>query len=133
MEIAILVAVAALGIVFWFSGVVGKLRYKHGIKAPAMTGHPEFERAVRVHYNTLEQLAIFLPLYALCAWRVNAYAAAALGVVWIVGRVLFARGYWEDPAKRGMGFGISFVATAALALAVVAYAAADLAGFKLPR
>ena len=37
-----------------------------GIDAPAMTGHPEFERAVRAHANTLEWLPIFLPSLWLC-------------------------------------------------------------------
>ncbi|MBV9063492.1 MAG: MAPEG family protein, partial [Alphaproteobacteria bacterium] len=41
---------------------VGRMRGKHNVAAPATAGHPEFERAFRVHMNTLEQLIIFLPL-----------------------------------------------------------------------
>ena len=50
-----------------FGGLVSRARTRHGIKAPAITGHPQFERVHRVHVNTLELLVAFLPaLYA--AW-----------------------------------------------------------------
>jgi uncharacterized membrane protein YecN with MAPEG domain len=39
-----------------------------------------------------------------------------LGLVFIVGRALYARGYIADPAQRGTGFAISFAANAILAL-----------------
>ena len=35
--------------------------------APAMTGHPDFERAVRIQANTLEFMVIFLPSLWLAA------------------------------------------------------------------
>ena len=40
---------------------VGRARAKYGIKAPATSGHPVFDRTFRVHQNTLEQLVIFIP------------------------------------------------------------------------
>ena len=42
--------------------LVGRMRGKHGVQAPAVTGAPEFERAFRVQMNTLEQSVLFLPL-----------------------------------------------------------------------
>jgi glutathione S-transferase len=40
--------------------------------------------------------------------------AAAVGLVWIVGRVVYQRGYVADPSKREAGFLIQALATAVL-------------------
>jgi Rieske Fe-S protein len=40
--------------------------------------------------------------------------AAALGVVFLAGRALFARGYVADPARRGPGFILSYLSNAIL-------------------
>jgi len=40
---------------------VGRARAKYGVMPPATTGNEDFERVLRVQYNTLEQLAFFLP------------------------------------------------------------------------
>jgi uncharacterized MAPEG superfamily protein len=95
---------------------VGRGRARHGVAAPAMTGHPEFERLVRVQVNTLEWLVIYLPCLWLFAVYVEPRLAAALGGVWIVGRVLYARGYARDPASRSTGFLIQGVAILVLML-----------------
>jgi len=42
-----LVTVLALAVYLWVSNAVGSARGKYKIAAPAMTGHPDFERAVR--------------------------------------------------------------------------------------
>ena len=42
--------------------------------------------------------------------RVKAALAAALGLVWIVGRILYLTGYSQAAAKRGTGFGIQAAA-----------------------
>jgi glutathione S-transferase len=97
---------------------VGRAHVKCKIPAPAMTGDPVLERAVRVHMNTLEQMAAFLPAMWVYAWFGNPRWAAIACAVWIVGRIVFAIGYWASENKRGLGFGISF-----LALAVVWVAA----------
>jgi uncharacterized membrane protein YecN with MAPEG domain len=79
------------------------------------------ERAVRVQANTLEWLPIFLPSLWLCHlfWQPQdqtGIIVAAIGVVWIVGRILYALGYVVDPSKREMGFLIQFLASIALLL-----------------
>jgi glutathione S-transferase len=92
--------------------LVGRMRGKHGVNAPAMTGAPEFERAVRVQMNTLEQFVLFLPLLWLATVYpvVSGYLAPGFGFVWLVGRVLYSSGYMADPAKRSSGFLIAGVA-----------------------
>ena len=111
-----LVTILALLVYFWMSLQVGRARGKCGINAPAMTGDPLLERAVRVHINTLEGLPIFLAGLWLFALYWNELVAAGLGVVWIVGRLLYANGYMADPGKRSTGFLIQLLATAVLLL-----------------
>ena len=91
---------------FYTSILVSRARTAFGIKAPAVSGNPDFERAFRVQMNTLEWMPIFLPSLWLFAFYINDALAAALGVVWIVGRVLYMTGYSQAAAKRGLGFGI---------------------------
>jgi glutathione S-transferase len=108
--------VTLLAVLFYasLSLVVGKARAKSGIKAPAMFGEPAFERAVRVQANTLEWMPIFLPALWLAATYVSDPLAAALGVVWIAGRALYAQGYAEAAAKRGRGYTVQTIAVGAL-------------------
>ena len=81
----------------------GRNRAKHEIAAPAVTGNEEYERAYRVQMNTLEHMAFFLPSLWLFAWAVSANWAALIGLVWILGRILYALAYYRDPAKRVPG------------------------------
>ena len=95
-------------------GNVGRARAKYKIAAPATTGHPDFERAFRVQMNTLEQLAAFLPALWLFALYQSPAWASLFGAMWIVGRALYAVGYYRAAEKRDAGFVIGFVAFAAL-------------------
>lgn len=110
--------VTLLSLLFYVFTVVqvGRGRHRHGVVAPAMTGHPDFERLVRVQVNTLEWLVVYLPSLWLFAFYVEPRVAAAIGGVWIAGRVLYALSYTRDAAARGPGFGLQ--ALAALALLV---------------
>jgi glutathione S-transferase len=89
----------------------GRMRGKHNVNAPAVTGHPEFERAYRVQMNTLEQMPVFLPglWLATIYFKTYGFLPALIGVIWILGRVLYMEGYMADPSKRGFGFGLSAV------------------------
>jgi len=109
-----LVTLLALLTYFWMSVRVGAARSKSGVQAPAMTGDPLLERTIRAHYNTLEWLPLFLVSMWLFAIYWSDLVAAALGLVWIVGRILYAVTYVADPAKRGPGFLIQALATAIL-------------------
>jgi len=94
----------------------GRARGRLGVPAPAMAGNAEFERYLRVQYNTLEQIVIFLPTLFGFAHYVSPAWAVALGVVFVLGRALYARGYVRDPARRGPGFGLTLLANAGLLL-----------------
>ncbi len=118
MKFTALVTLATLALTFGLSGRVGAMRPKYGIDAPATAGRPEFERANRVHYNTIEQLVLFLPLLWLATGVIGDGWAAGIGVVWIVGRIMYAQAYQRDPAKRGPGMIVTLLATAALAVSV---------------
>ena len=108
MEFVILVATVALLEYVYFGFQVGKARGRYGVPAPAVTGDPIFERYHRVHQNTLENLVIFLPGLWLFATYVNEMVAALLGVVFILGRAVYARLYVQDPPRRSIGVMMSF-------------------------
>lgn len=101
---------------FAFGIVVGQARGKYGVPAPATTGHPEFERRFRVQQNTLEQLVVFIPAMLLFATWVSAALACVLGLVFILGRWLYFRGYVADAERRGSGFLLGALAQMALLL-----------------
>ncbi|MDB5453364.1 MAG: rane-associated protein in eicosanoid and glutathione metabolism [Caulobacteraceae bacterium] len=88
---------------------VGAARGKHGVAAPAMSGHELFDRHFRVQMNTLEQLVLFLPSLWLFDYYWGQLIPAILGVVWIVGRIIYMQTYVADPAKRSAGFGLTFL------------------------
>jgi uncharacterized MAPEG superfamily protein len=104
--VAIVIALALLEFVV-FGLLVGRARRLYGVKAPATTGHEIFERYFRVHYNTMELLVVFVPAVWLFGLYVSPRWGAAIGAVYLVGRILYLRGYVADPAKREFGFGLS--------------------------
>jgi glutathione S-transferase len=108
--------VTCLAILFYFftSTRVARARASFDVKAPAITGNPDFERVFRVQMNTLEWMPIFLPSLWLFAIYINDPIAAALGLVWIAGRILYMTGYSQAANKRGRGFGIQALATGIL-------------------
>ena len=108
--------VTLLAVLFYlYTGVnVARARVAYGVKAPAVSGHPDFERVFRVQMNTLEWMPVFLPSLWLFAIYISDPIAAALGLVWIVGRILYMIGYSQAAARRGPGFLIQAFATIAL-------------------
>ena len=109
-----LVTLLALLVYFWLGLNVARARGKYGIKVPAITGNPDFERVLRVQMNTLEWMPIFLPALWLFAIYVSDPIAALLGLVWIAGRITYMFAYAEAAQKRGTGFAIQAFATFAL-------------------
>lgn len=127
MTATAIVTILAILFYFWTGLRVGAMRSKHKIDAPAMTGDPEFERSVRVQANTLEWMPIFLPLLWLATVYFSpamsiaylAWLPPALGVVWIVGRVVYMTGYMAAAGKRSNGFLIAFVAAIGLLICAI--------------
>lgn len=109
-----LVTCLALLLYFVTGTQVARARASFGIKAPAISGHPDFERIFRVQMNTLEWLAIFLPSLWLFAIYISDAIAAAIGLVWIAGRIAYLIGYSNAANKRRGGFRIQAGATIVL-------------------
>lgn len=114
MEATIIVTILALMQFTLFGLQVGSMRAKHGVKAPATTGHDDFERMNRVHLNTLEQLVVFLPALWMHAQVANPLWGALIGLVFIAGRFIYRAEYMKDPSSRSPGFSISFIPSAVL-------------------
>ena len=107
MELVYVTIILALLEYVAMGALVGRARAKYGIPAPAMTGHPEFERTNRVHVNTLENLIIFIPAVWIFATYVSVRWATVLGFVFVAARVIYAVGYLKAAEKRGIGAGIT--------------------------
>jgi hypothetical protein len=90
---------------------VSQARERYGVKAPAIAGNDVFERHFRVQQNTLELLVIVVPGLYLFSNYFNPLVAAVLGVIYLIGREVYARAYVKDPAKRSAGFGLSALPT----------------------
>ena len=116
-----LATLLAILVYFYSSILVSQARGKFGVKLPAISGNPEFERVFRAQMNTLEWLPIFLPALWLFAVYLSDGIAAAIGLVWVIGRILYVLGYAQAVAKRSLGFAIQ--AMAAIALWVGAFGA----------
>lgn len=115
---AAVTAIAMLALVeyLYFTMEVGRARAKSGLKAPAVTGDPRFERTFRAHANTLEQIVVFLPAIFAAGYYLHELYAVAAGVVFLVGRAMYFRRYVADPAGRGPGMLLTMAANLALVL-----------------
>jgi len=102
-----LVTVVTLMLYLILTANVGRARAKYQVPVPQTSGDPDFERVFRVQQNTLEQLILFLPsLWMFCLF-VSPIWGAGIGSLWIIGRILYAWGYYQAAEKRVIGFGIN--------------------------
>jgi glutathione S-transferase len=122
MRYVAIVTVVALLQFLWFGWQVGVARAKYNIAAPAVSGNEGFERVFRVHVNTLEQLVVFLPALWIFAFFISPIWAAALGVVYIIGRAVYSRSYIKDPKGRSAGFAMSALPQLLLLLGILIWA-----------
>ncbi|NJL60775.1 MAG: MAPEG family protein [Methylacidiphilales bacterium] len=99
---------------------VGRARAKYKVPVPQMSGEPNFERVLRVQQNTLEQMVFFLPALWLFSFYVNPLWGAGIGAAWVLGRILYAWGYYQAAEKRALGFGISSMSGIVLLLGAIA-------------
>jgi len=98
--------------------LVARVRARVGIHPPAMTGTPELERALRIQGNTIEQFVIFVPSLWLAALYFQGWIPAALGLVWCVGRIIYARLYLAGK-NRIVGFSLTIYPTLILVLLAI--------------
>ena len=111
-----LVTLLAALVYFWMATQVARTRNKVGILPPMMSGDPLLERTIRAHTNTLEWMPIFLPSLWLFAIYWSEPVAAGIGLIWIVGRIVYFFGYRSAPSKRFPGFFIQALAVTVLLL-----------------
>jgi len=97
--ISVLAAVQVLVLGF----LVGQGRATYGVPAPAMSGHPDWERLNRAHQNSLEQLVLFLPLFNAYLFSAGIQTGIAAGILFLIARILYAVGYIRDAKRREIG------------------------------
>ena len=119
MEAVVIVTVLALMQYMYFGIQVGGAHQKFGIKAPSMSGDPQFDRVYRVHQNTLEQLIVLIPALWMYAHYVDPLWGAGMGAVYLIGRFIYRAEYTKDPATRTLGFSLSFLPGAIMAVWVL--------------
>jgi glutathione S-transferase len=117
MNYVTLITVLSLVQFIFFGALVAKARGKLGVAAPAMSGSPAFDCLVRVHLNTMERLVLFMPLM----WMATQFWApawvAAVGAVFLLGRMLYWKGYVKNPEARKLGNIVSMLPIGVLLLA----------------
>jgi glutathione S-transferase len=111
-----IVSLLTVAFYFFLATRVAVAHVRFDVKLPATAGNPDFERVFRAHMNTLEWMPTLLVPLWLCAIYLSDIAAAALGAVWIVGRILYFTGYSKAVPKRLPGF---FIQSAACTLLFV--------------
>jgi glutathione S-transferase len=114
MHLTAWATLAILAVYFWTFAIAGHARITYKVPAPSMDGPAPFQAAQRVQVNTLEQLPLVLAPLWMCSMYLGDQWAAAGGLLWCAGRILYALGYYKDPAKRETGFVLALVASALL-------------------
>ena len=115
IRLAAIDTLLAVLVTLFMGGRVAFLRGSLKIEAPAITGHPSFERAHRTHINTVENLILFVPLLWIATYFYGGQVPFWIGLVWVVSRALYAWGYSQNNVQlRGPGAGLGFLALFAL-------------------
>jgi len=98
---------------------VSRARCSLKVDAPSTEGPAQFQRIFRVHMNTCEQLVLHLPLLWLAAMVLSDRYAAACGMVWFIGRIVYAYTYYRAPKTRSPGYAIGVLANLVLFVGVL--------------
>lgn len=85
----------------------GTARLRFNVPAPSHDGPEEYVRYVRTHQNTLEHLVLFLPGLWLFSFAVSPIWATGIGVLWPIGRIWYALGYYRAVDDRRLGLYLS--------------------------
>lgn len=114
------VTLLALGVYFALTLNVARARGRFKVTPPDTDGPQEFRRVYRVQQNTLEQMALFLPLLWLAAFSMGDLFAASFGCLWPLSRIIYARGYYDKAKRRSKGFIIGIFVNLVLFLGALA-------------
>lgn len=99
-----------------FGAWVAFARVRYKLPAPAVSGHPDFERYFRVQQNTLEQLIVVVPSLWIMALTLSPLWAALLGYAFVAARAWYAWGYYRRAKDRHWGFVAGAWATGGLVI-----------------
>jgi uncharacterized membrane protein YecN with MAPEG domain len=114
MEYTILIILLALVQYVIFTVRVAANRGQYKIHAPATSGDETWERLFRVQQNTMEQLVIFIPAAVIFGLYVKGAWILIPGLMFILGRFLYAQEYVNNPATRTPGMALTLLANAVL-------------------
>jgi glutathione S-transferase len=119
MLVVMLVLVLAVIEVMILGFLVARAREQYGVRAPATSGHPAWERLNRTHQNSLEQLVLFIPLFLAYCFNTGLHTGIVLGLVYLVARIVYAVGYVRDSERRAAGAFLTFAVQVWLAVGAV--------------
>lgn len=119
MEYVSIVVMLALLQYIYFGVEVGRARGRFSVPAPATTGNEVFERYFRAQQNTAEQLLVFLPAVYACAFYASEALATLMGLFFVLGRMLYFRGYTDPEKNRAPGFALGLAANVVMILATL--------------
>lgn len=128
LELAALAALAPTISLLFCIARLAKHRFAtpQDIQASALTHGTERARLLQAMLqNTLEQTVLAVPLYfaASLLFPPKLLSLIACGaILFIVGRILFFRGYASGAPARAAGFGLTFYPSVALLCLVIAHA-----------
>jgi glutathione S-transferase len=78
---------------------VVRARKKFSIPIPQVTKHVDFEKYLQAHADQIEQNIIFLPILWIASSFVSWVYILLIGLIWIVFRGLYIRGFIKNNIK----------------------------------
>ena len=111
-----LIAVTAVIEYLVFGTLVARARGQYKVAAPAITGHPVFERFYRVQANTMEMLIAFLPALLIAGKYWSPLLVGGFGGLFVVSRAWYAVAYVREPKSRELPFTLGMTALMVLVL-----------------